>query len=1342
MKKNVWKNLENKIGLMLLFVAVIASIGIYLINYTQFYSLILNDLEQDAVNLHSYAEEVIDMRIFTEINTIEDQNLELYINTHRQLDEIRRMANAKFLYTIKLNDNNEYIYLIDGLDKDDENFSHAGMLVEDEFLAELDLNMKDEIRTSEGIMITDYGYLYSMSFPFHDNEGNVIGVIGIDFDVEQLYHSMNRARRMSIFFTLILGLIFTVSTLFTVKKIVKHTEKVFNRMIIEIKQRDETMQAVNRIATLLLTVDSNENAPIQLIKSLEIIGRTTNADRVHIWQNEMKDDELYYVCTHSWFSEAEEKNAVTFKNFKAAYNDKHLWKRKVMSGEYINSVYSEMPPDDREYFRVHGASLKSAAIIPLFLEDQFWGMFSIDHCKIENTFNEEEIEILRSVGLMIVTIINRIKMREEIDTAYRHTKILLDRTPLCCQVWDANVNKIECNEEAVRLFGFRDKQEYLKRSHELYPEYQPDGMLSVEKAKRYVLQAFAEGDCGPFNWTYNMLDGTIMPAEVVLKRIKYEEEYVIAGYTRDLREHYKMMAEIKRHDEIMQAVNKIASLLLTVDSKENARTLLVKSLEIIGRTTYADRVHIWESEEIDGELYYVCTHHWFSERGEKEAAAFTNLRARHHDMPWGQKLMQNECIGGVFSKMEPHEQDRIRGMNLKSFTVIPLFLDGRFWGGFSIDHCEMEYVFNEEEIEILRSVGLMIVTEINRNVMKAAAEHSSQAKSIFLSQMSHEIRTPMNAILGIAQMRLRNDTLSQDVENGFVKIYESGSLLMNIINDILDFSQIDAGKLEIIHTQYNVPNMINDVVQMNRLRYDSKPIEFKLIVDENMPVELIGDELRIKQILNNLLSNAYKYTDSGVICFSISVKDEDERNNETVRLTVKVSDTGQGMNESQLSSLYEAYSRFNLDVNSGIAGTGLGMNITKRLVRAMNGEINAKSEIGKGTEFTVSLPQKRCGLQVCGSDIAAKLQAFSFHNKLISKTPEFTYKKISEGRVLIVDDININLLIAREMLQPYGLHIETADNGLEAVEKIKNDGNYDIVLMDHMMPVMDGLKATKLIREWEASCSEASRTEQNQCTRIPIVALTANAVSGQEEMFLANGFDAFIAKPIDSSLLDQVVMRFIKNVKHLDVKHLDESQLANKTIDFFKMEKIFISDAENAISVLGKLSKEISSLEGKNLESYIIAVHGIKSALTGIGEKSLSNLAYKLEQAGKNRNYNLMASDTPVLMEALLTLVKDFKSEETISQTSSSQDISGDVSGDISRDVSQEDTVFLHERLEEIKTACEDYNVKSAKKALADLKQKTWPRRITDIIEEISIDLLCGEFKKVLITIEKYKAEI
>ncbi|MDR0301320.1 MAG: response regulator, partial [Treponema sp.] len=396
---------------------------------------------------------------------------------------------------------------------------------------------------------------------------------------------------------------------------------------------------------------------------------------------------------------------------------------------------------------------------------------------------------------------------------------------------------------------------------------------------------------------------------------------------------------------------------------------------------------------------------------------------------------------------------------------------------------------------------------------REAAEQSNRSKTIFLAQMSHEIRTPMNAILGVAEIQLRDKHLSLTAEEGFEKIYDSGNLLLNIINDILDFSKIEAGKMEIVPKKYNIPGLVNNTVQLCRLHYESKPIDFVLNVSENVPFELIGDELRIRQILNNLLSNAFKYTDIGKISLSIYV--EPGSIDETVLLVIKVSDTGQGMKKDQSDSLFEAYTRFNMETNHGIPGTGLGLNITKRLIDMMGGRISVESEEGKGSTFTVHLPQKDCGSGICGAGIAESLGNFSFSNASITKKAQVVHENMSHGRVLLVDDVESNLYVAKGMLTPYGLNIETVTSGFEAIEKIENGSVYDIVFMDHMMPGMDGIEATTKLRG-------------TGYTR-PIVALTANAMSGQAEMFLSKGFDRFLSKPIDSRELDLVLKEFIYN---------------------------------------------------------------------------------------------------------------------------------------------------------------------------------------------------------------------
>jgi signal transduction histidine kinase/CheY-like chemotaxis protein len=407
-----------------------------------------------------------------------------------------------------------------------------------------------------------------------------------------------------------------------------------------------------------------------------------------------------------------------------------------------------------------------------------------------------------------------------------------------------------------------------------------------------------------------------------------------------------------------------------------------------------------------------------------------------------------------------------------------------------------------------------LVAEVSE--AKKFAEQSSRYKSNFLATVSHEIRTPMNAILGISEIQLQNKTLSPDAEEAFRKISDSGDLLLFIINDILDLSKIEAGKLELIPVDYNLLSMVSDTTQLNSLRYESKPIQFSVHMDEKTPIDLFGDELRIKQVLNNILSNAFKYTDKGKIEFFISAEPYDTYDKK-VTLVFRVCDTGQGMTEAQVEKLFDEYVRFNVEANRTTVGVGLGMTIAKRLVDLMGGAIEVQSEPGKGSVFTVSIPQKRTGPDLCGPEFAKKLGNFHFQGGEARKKTQFTREHMPYGSVLVVDDVESNLYVIKGLLDPYGLKIETAFSGFEAIDKIKNGKVYDIVFMDHMMPKMDGIETVKNMRE-------AGYTHS-------IVALTANALIGHAEMFLQNGFDGFISKPIDSRELNTVLIDFIKNKK-------------------------------------------------------------------------------------------------------------------------------------------------------------------------------------------------------------------
>ena len=576
-------------------------------------------------------------------------------------------------------------------------------------------------------------------------------------------------------------------------------------------------------------------------------------------------------------------------------------------------------------------------------------------------------------------------------------------------------------------------------------------------------------------------------------------------------------------------------------------------------------------------------------------------------------------------------------------------------------------------------IGDMIDELKNYNEMHEtlkAAEMASAAKSSFLANMSHEIRTPMNVILGITEIQLKDETLEPGIKEALTKIYSSGDLLLSIINDILDLSKIEAGKLELLPREYEVASLINDTVALNMMHVGDKPIRFKLSVDENTPSALIGDELRIKQILNNLLSNAFKYTAEGTVRLSVSAGSESD-NAEEATLVFRVSDTGQGMTKEQIAKLFDEYTRFNAQANRTTEGTGLGMSIARNLVGMMCGTITVESEPARGTVFTVRLPQERASNNVLGPELAKSLQNFQLDSAKQIRKAQFIYEPMPYGSVLIVDDVESNLYVAKGLLNPYGLSIDTVKSGIDAIGKIKSGKTYDIVFMDHMMPKMDGIEATKILRELGYGA--------------PIVALTANAVAGQADIFLKSGFDWFISKPIDTRQLHIALKKFIR-----DKQPPVDPQLA----------EFFIQDALRAIDALENIY---------DMKTYITQVHAMKSALYNVGETELSAEALKLEQAGRDNDAALISRDTPAFIEKLKATVEKLAPPEKTYEGGAPPD---------------EDQTYLREKLLDVEEACETYDKKTAKAIINELRQKTWPQKTESLLAKIAGYLLSGDFEE------------
>jgi len=509
---------------------------------------------------------------------------------------------------------------------------------------------------------------------------------------------------------------------------------------------------------------------------------------------------------------------------------------------------------------------------------------------------------------------------------------------------------------------------------------------------------------------------------------------------------------------------------------------------------------------------------------------------------------------------------------------------------------------------IMATVLSVFLWRINNSKKKVEAENKQ--KSDFLAKMSHEIRTPISAILGITEIQLQDRALREDIRDALGRIYNSGDLLLGIINDILDFSKIEAGKMELAPVKYYVSSMINDIVQLNKIKNENKPIEFKLQVDEFLPAELIGDELRIKQIMNNLLSNAFKYTDKGEVAMSVTVEQARGGLSTTANIIFKVSDTGQGMTAEQIQKVFDEYSRFNMEVNRTTQGTGLGMNITRNLVNMMDGSISVKSTPGKGTEVTVKLPQRTEGSGVTiGKKMAETLQQFKMSNASQTEKEQITYDPMPYGSVLVVDDVETNLYVAKGLLAPYELSIETANSGFEAIDKFKGGGVYDIIFMDHMMPKMDGIEATKILREMGYNGN--------------IIALTANAIVGQAEMFMQNGFDGFISKPIDIRQLNAALNKMIRDKQPFEVIDAARRQKATRKAD-------------------QKTPQPQSQPQPQPPPQPQSAVSQSKEIFARNAEMSVARLEtiYKTEvpkpeQAGQDRGLDMIIAEIPKFIEAL-----------------------------------------------------------------------------------------------------------
>lgn len=382
---------------------------------------------------------------------------------------------------------------------------------------------------------------------------------------------------------------------------------------------------------------------------------------------------------------------------------------------------------------------------------------------------------------------------------------------------------------------------------------------------------------------------------------------------------------------------------------------------------------------------------------------------------------------------------------------------------------------------------------------------ATKAKSDFLANMSHEIRTPINAIMGMNEMVLR-ECEQQNIIEYAKDINSASENLLKIVNDILDFSKIESGKLEIICDNYDLGEIIYDVTTLVTMKAECKGLKLNVNVDEDLPSKLYGDDKRIREIITNILNNAVKYTEAGFV----NLKINGEKQNENVLLNIRVEDSGQGIKPEDLDTIFDGFSQANVKKNKNIEGTGLGLSITKRLVELMNGTITVESEFGKGSVFTVLLPQR-----IVSDEKMGKYYNHRHSSKAEAVTSvEFDFTGV---KILAVDDTALNLKVISKFLERTNAKVTCVSSGEAMLELIK-ENVFDIILLDHMMPNMDGIETLTL----------SKKQEKNLCINVPVIALTANAIVGAKEMYLEAGFDDYLSKPIKMPELCGMIEKYIK----------------------------------------------------------------------------------------------------------------------------------------------------------------------------------------------------------------------
>lgn len=612
-----------------------------------------------------------------------------------------------------------------------------------------------------------------------------------------------------------------------------------------------------------------------------------------------------------------------------------------------------------------------------------------------------------------------------------------------------------------------------------------------------------------------------------------------------------------------------------------------------------------------------------------------------------------------------------------------------------------------EETELSLTIEELQQKNKELEAARNAVEKAENARDIFLANMSHELRTPINTILGLNELILR-ESQEEAVKEYARDIRQAGNILLALVSDILDFSKLEADKMELTEGIYDVSSLLNDLINSISVQQRRKKLDLVLEIAQDVPYKLFGDEIHIRQIIGNLLSNAVRYTDKGKITLHLSWK---EVSKDSIEIYVIVKDTGIGIKEEDIPKLFKAFQRMDSTIRSKDDRTGLGLAITQRLIEMMGGKLEVQSVYGKGSAFSFKIIQKVVDREPLGDfekQYRESLRSIEdYHEKFIAPM----------GRILIVDDNAMNLAVAQGLLKGTRLQIDVAASGEECLELIKRK-TYHLICMDHMMPVMDGVQTLHAIRALEG----------NPSRDIPVIALTANAVAGARELYLKEGFQDYLTKPIDADKFENMLIEYLPdNVVYLTNNRevSDEYEPQNAEEFDIRESQLYLMgfNLRNGLrymggdkSLYGKVLHDFHSilqeketalkdfLQKGDMPGYTIIVHSLKGNARSVGADDLADEAFELEKMAKAGQLEDVTVRSPILFSMMKNMRNSLR---VYLETEAAEEEKAQTGETVTEEkITEEDWVRA---LQELAARLDDFDGESAASKLRELKRYERP---------------------------------